>query len=153
MQCLLLKKPHVRSKTKKYVACLEGRMILWTEGEIDRLISEGRCIKNSFLLLLEKIANGFNRLMLQGKTQQAVRFISNVSEGGLLIMVTLIAIGEDENGDVQMKTAREVLIDKHPQGKIREQKIPSFMEILSATSLFSTDIFLTPNLAIHRNGS
>lgn len=56
-------------------------------------------------------------------------------------MVTLIAIDEDENGDVQMKTAPEVLIDEHPQGKIGEQKIPSFMEILSAASLFSTDTF------------
>ena len=33
-------------------------------------------------------------------------------------MDTLIAIGEDENGDTQMKTAREVLIDKPTQGKI-----------------------------------
>ena len=86
-------------------------MILWEEGEIDRLISEGRCIKKHLSSILtegvelEKIARGFNRLMLQGKTPQAVRLISNISKGGLLNMVTLIAIGEDENGDVQMKTA------------------------------------------------
>jgi len=103
--------PHVKSKTKEHVACLEGRMILWEEGEIDRLISEGRCIKKHLSSILtegvelEKIARGFNRLMLQGKTPQAVRLISNISKGGLLNMVTLIAIGEDENGDVQMKTA------------------------------------------------
>ena len=160
MQCLLLKKPRVKSKTKEHVACLVGRMILWTEGEIDRLISEGRCIEKHLSSIvtegveMEKIARGFNRLMLQGKTRQAVRLISSVSKGGLFNVGTLIAIGEDENGDVQMKTAREVQIDKHPQGKIGEQTIPSLMEILSAASLFSTVIFLTPNLAIHRmNGS
>ena len=66
---------------------------------------------------LEKIARGFNCLMLQGKTRQAVRLISNVSKGGLLNMDTLIAISEYENGDIQMKTAREVLTDKHLQGR------------------------------------
>lgn len=91
--------------------------------------------------------------MLQGKTRQAVQLISNVSKGVLLNVVTLIAIGEDENGDIQMKTAREALIDKQPQGKIGEQTIPSLMEFLSAASLFSTVIFFTPNLAIHRNDS
>lgn len=40
-----------------------------------------------------------------------------------------------DEGDVQRKTAREVLIDKHPQGKIGEQALPSLMEILSAASL------------------
>ena len=33
-------------------------------------------------------------------------------------MDTFIAIGEDENCVIQMKTAREVLIEKHPQGKL-----------------------------------
>ena len=79
--------------------------------------------------------------MLQGKTRQAVRLISNVSKGGLLNGVTLIAIVEDENGDVQMKTAREVLMDKDPQGKIGEQTIPSLMELLRAASLFSAQSF------------
>ena len=45
MQCLLLQKPHVTSKTKEHVACLERRMILWTEGDIERLISDGRSIQ------------------------------------------------------------------------------------------------------------
>ena len=80
--------------------------------------------------------------MLQKKTRQlAVRLISNVIKGGLLNVVTLIAIGVDENGDVQMKTAREVLMDKDPQGKIGEQTIPSLMELLRAASLFSAQSF------------
>ena len=123
LQCLLLQKPHAKSKTKEHVACLECRIILWTEGEIGQLISEGRCIQKHLSSIvteeveLEKIARGFNCLMLQGKTRQAVRLISNVSKGGLLNMDTLIAISEYENGDIQMKTAREVLTDKHLQGR------------------------------------
>ena len=74
MQCLLLQKLHAKSKTKEQVACLECRMILWTEGKINRLISEGRCIQKHLSsnavpeAEMEKIAMGFNRLMLQGKS-------------------------------------------------------------------------------------
>ena len=82
MQCLLLQKPHARSKRKEYVACLVRRMILWTEVEMDRLISEGMCAQKHLSSIvtqeveLEKIARGFNRLMLRGKTLQTVRLTS-----------------------------------------------------------------------------
>ena len=85
MQCLLLQKPHARSKTKEHIAYLEGRMILWSEGKIEKLISEGKCIQNHLTsnataeMEVEKIARGFNRLMLQGKARQAVRLISNAN--------------------------------------------------------------------------
>ena len=66
---------------------------------------------------MEKIARGFNRLMLQGKARQAVRPISNANKGGLLNIDSLISTGEDEDGNVQWKTTREVLREKHPQGR------------------------------------
>ena len=64
-----------------------------------------------------EIARGFNRLMLQGKAWQAVRLISNANKGGLLNIDSLIPTGEDEDGNVQWKTTREVLRQKHPQGR------------------------------------
>ena len=73
MQCLLLQKPHARSKTKEHIACLERRMVLWSEGKIEKLISEGKYIQKHLTsnttaeMEMEKIARGFNRLMLQGK--------------------------------------------------------------------------------------
>ena len=77
MQCLLLQKPHARSKTKEHIACLERRMVLWLEGKIEKLISEEKCIQKHLTsnataeMQMEKIARGFNRLMLQGKARQA----------------------------------------------------------------------------------
>ena len=98
-------------------------MILWSEGKIEKLISEGKCIQKHLTsnataeMEMEKIARGFNLLMLQGKARQAVRLISNENKGGLLNIDSLIPTGEDEDGNVQWKTTREVLREKHPQGR------------------------------------
>ena len=98
-------------------------MVLWSEGKIEKLISEGKCIQKHLTsnataeMQMEKIARGFNRLMLQGKARQAVRPISNANKGGLLNIDSLISTGEDEDGNVQWKTTREVLREKHPQGR------------------------------------
>ena len=53
MQSLLLQKPHAKRKTKEHVACLERRMALWMEGNIDKLILEGKCIQKH-LITVEK---------------------------------------------------------------------------------------------------
>jgi hypothetical protein len=68
---------------------------------------------------LEKISRGFNRLMLQGKTRQAVRLISSANKGGLLNIDSPIPVGENENenGDIEWKTTREVLLEKHPHAR------------------------------------
>ena len=123
MQSLLLQKPHAKSKTKEHVACLERRMALWMEGNIDKLILEGKCIQKYLItsgkaeIELEKISRGFNRLMLQGKTRQAVRLISSANKGGLLNIDSPIPVGENENGDIEWKTTREVLLEKHPHAR------------------------------------
>ena len=45
MQCLLLQKPHTKSKVKEHSVYLERRLKLWQEGNIDILLNEGRCIQ------------------------------------------------------------------------------------------------------------
>ena len=95
-------------------------MVLWTEGNIDKLLKEGKCIQKYLISSgkaeteFEKIARGFNRLMLQGKVRQAVRLTSNANRGSLLDIDLLIPVGENENGDTEWKTTREVLLKKHP---------------------------------------
>jgi len=44
---------------------------------------------------LEKIARGFNCLMLQGKTWQAVQLISNVSSRGRLLNMDMLQVKFD----------------------------------------------------------
>ena len=45
LQCLLLQKPHARSKSKEHLAHLERRMKLWLKGDITALLQEGKCIQ------------------------------------------------------------------------------------------------------------
>ena len=48
--------------------------------------------------------------------RQAVRLISSANRGGLSNIDSLIPVGENENGDTEWKTTREVLLEKHPHG-------------------------------------
>ena len=129
MQCLLLQKPHSKSKTKEHIAHLERRMNLWSEGNVDALLSEGKCIQKHVpsnvraTMEMEKIARGFNRLMLQGRIRQAVRLISNANKRGCLSLDQLIPVGEDQDGNIQMKTTRDILKEKHPDGKTPDPEI------------------------------
>ncbi|CAB3982846.1 Hypothetical predicted protein [Paramuricea clavata] len=49
-----------------------------------------------------------------GKTRQAVRLISSANKGDLLTIDSPIPVRENENGDIEWKTMREVLLEKHP---------------------------------------
>ena len=49
MPSLLLQKLHRASKAKEHALCLERRLKLWTEGELDRLLQEGRTIQQRLL--------------------------------------------------------------------------------------------------------
>ena len=45
---LLLQKPHSRSKSREHVRCLDRRLTLWKEGNIEALLHEGRTIQSHF---------------------------------------------------------------------------------------------------------
>ena len=123
MQSLLLQKPFVKSKTKDHCSCLDRRLKQWLEGDIKALLSEGKCIQRHLTsqtyksLEFEKITRGFNRLMLQGKVHQAVRLISNAEKSGLLSLDDIVP-DVDANGNATWKTAKDILLEKHPAGKI-----------------------------------
>lgn len=124
MQSLLLQKPHAKSKAKEHTTHLERRMKLWAQGDIDGLLHEGKCIQKhlksnaSGTNVIEKIARGFNRLMLQGKVRRATRLISSADNRGLLSIDELVPIGVDENGNTTYQTTREIRMQKHPEGKV-----------------------------------
>ena len=94
----------------------------WLKGDIKALVKEGKCIQRHLIsqtnkpFEYEKITRGFNRLMLQGKVHQAVRLISIANKGGLLSLDALIP-DLDNNGNAIWKTTRDVLLEKHPEGK------------------------------------
>ena len=81
---LLLQKPSRTSKSKDHASHLQRRLEFWHGGEIETLLSEGRCIQKHLHRGIrqpddEAIARVFRDLMLQGKTQSALRYLSRVA--------------------------------------------------------------------------
>ena len=55
--------------------------------------------------------------MLQGKVHQAFRLISNAKKGGVLSLNASLC-STDDNGNAYWKTTKDVLLEKHPEGKV-----------------------------------
>ena len=95
MQTLLLQKPSRTSKSRDHVKPLQRRLNMWTNGDIDALLEEGKCIqkhlRNAYPAKTnETIARKFRDLMLQGKVQSVLRYLSQNTNGGVLKLEDLI---------------------------------------------------------------
>ena len=87
MPSLLLQKPHRSSKVKEHIHCLECRLKLWTEGDLNGLLREGRTIQRRLPNLPrdpksdQQLARSFAKLMMEGKIRAALRLISRQNGG------------------------------------------------------------------------
>ena len=107
---LLLQKPHPTSKCRDHVTALERRLSAWKDGDIDGLMREGRTIQTHLQSRRhnaseEQNSRVFSKLMFEGKTRAALRYLSENSSSGLLDI--------DENVD-ERRTVLDVLRAKHP---------------------------------------
>lgn len=114
---LLLQKPHRSSKAKVHSICLEERLKLWRDGNLDALVVEGRAIqkrlpKTNSQKAKQDLARAFANLMFAGKTKAALDLLSNGEKGGVLHL----ADPADPNNQCS-PTVREVLNCKHPTGQ------------------------------------
>ena len=98
---------------------MERRLVLWAEGDIDGLLVESRCIQSrlrkpslrSAGRNADRRAINFAKLMMCGKVKSALRLLSSDSNSNSA------PLRLDEVIDSDSKTVREVLVDKHPEGK------------------------------------
>ena len=102
---ILLQKPHCSSKARDHVAALSRRLDAWQEGDL----REGRAIQSHLSLRRmkdergDKIARVFSRLMLEGKTRAALRYLSENEQHGVLSL-------DEPCGS---RTVRDILHEKH----------------------------------------
>ena len=109
---LLLQKPHMGSKVKDHEAALERRLRAWHEADIDGLLREGRTIQHhistsrrtSMYDREKAAASAFARLIMQGKVNSALRYLSDNQDVGLL------SLDEQVGGE----SVRNILRAKHP---------------------------------------
>ena len=114
---LLLQKPHRSSKAKEHVQCLERRLKLWEEGDVEGLLQEGRTIQQRLLRspqiarIEQQRARSFAKLMMEGKVRAALRLLSE-QEGG-----PPMALDEEVEVNGMVLSVRDVLKQKHPEAK------------------------------------
>ena len=85
---LLMQKPSKSSKAKEHAEKLVERMHLWSEGNIEALLKEGRTIQKRITTSKarspEDASRIFAKLMMQGKVRAAIKFLSENSDTGIL---------------------------------------------------------------------
>ena len=76
---LMLQKPSAKSKNRDHIRYLEKRLQWWKEGELEKLVKEGKAIQE--ILQKHKDSNrpaelrAFSRLMLKGQLKKALKFV------------------------------------------------------------------------------
>ena len=96
---------------------------MWHKGEIKSLISEGKRIENHLHRRIPQtddddiIARTFRDIMLRGNVRSALNYLSRKTNGGVLQLDGLIPEACD-NGETLMRSSRDILNDKHPNGKV-----------------------------------
>ena len=85
---LALQKPGQGSKAKDHQECSSRRLALWKEGEIDILLREGRMIQKRLTKPRRNDtpnkAKIFANLVLEGRINSALRYLSEQDSGGIL---------------------------------------------------------------------
>ena len=85
---LLLQKPSATSKTKDNTENLTKYLALWKQGKIDELISEGRVAQKRLTSgkrqERDNIERVFERLMLEGKINAALTYLTENNDHGIL---------------------------------------------------------------------
>ena len=92
-------------------------MKLWTEGDLDGLLREGRTIQRHLPNLPrdpksdQQLARSFAKLMMEGEVRAALRLISRLNGGPSL------ALDEKTKANGALMSVRLILKQKRPEGK------------------------------------
>ena len=84
---VVLQKCIQKSKAKDHQECLAKRLVLWKEGEIDKLLQEGRTIQkrlSNSLRVDPPNARVFANLFVSGQINSALRYLSENDGGSVL---------------------------------------------------------------------
>ena len=115
MPALLLQKPSKSSESKDRHAALEGRLKLWEEGKIERLLYEKQIIQERLKLpnssmTITKISMKFRILMSQGNVSGAFKLLTNNMSNGILSLT---------DATLQLLESREPPLEVLIEGPIR----------------------------------
>ena len=126
-------------------------------------MNECRCIQNHLKSThpgsdqSRDIARLFDHLLSEGKVGAALRLLTATRKGGVLPLDSLVPSGFDSSGNPLFKTTKEILQEKHPQGRVASQD--SLLDTSSDTPCFdpilfdSLDACVIKRAAFHTHGA
>ena len=127
---LVLQKPSRSSKSKDHVSCIERRLNLWKDGNLNELVLEGRAIQQRLSDKYHhadgsdpngRLAYSFAKFMFDGKTKRALDILSGQGKGRLLHLSEIVNAEKNT-------TVRDALESKHPSAA------PLYPDCLDTTS-------------------
>jgi len=115
---LLLQKPHRTSSSKDFINCLQRRLPLWKQGNIDELLCEGRTIQHRLLTTVpnvdrsERLTRSFVSHMLRGNVRAALALLDTMDHPG-----APLHLSDPVSPDTPSWTVLDELKAKHPCGQ------------------------------------
>jgi hypothetical protein len=93
MEHLLLQKVNVKSRSKDHVKTLSRRLELWQKGDVPSLLEEAvflqkRLPEKRSKLSDDKVARIFSKLMFEGRTRDAIKFLDTHGDRGGILPLT-----------------------------------------------------------------
>ena len=132
MQVILLQKPSPRSKAKDHAACLQRRLEMWKNGDIEELYKECKCLQARMTgsrssIDSERTSRTFSNLMMLGKTKSTLQFLFRKTDEGILKLDDHIPSNEGRSC-----TVHELLQELLQLGRIQildDQQLPRFSSL------------------------
>ena len=111
---LLLQMPSRTSKTKQHIALLERKLGLWSNGDLDELVIEGRAIqqrlpKNGPTKANSSLAHSFSNLMFMGKCKAALDLLSRGEKGVILHLNDHVKLDDPLSPTVRESLVQSIL--------------------------------------------
>ena len=154
---LILQKPHPRSRSADHVKAIHCRLQKWKNGEIRDMLREGRTIQQRLPQRKqaddEKLENVFTSLMLRGKVRNAIQLLNKQANG-----VGVLSLDDQVNEGGRVRSVRDSLHEKHPNGKPAHQNAIRAHEDMDYTEVHpvifdSIDALSIKQAALHVSGA
>ena len=84
---LLLQRPHTNASSKDFISCLQRRLPLWRQGDIDALLCEGRTIQHRLPPAAssrnsDRVTRSFISHMFKGNVRAALTLLDDMERAG-----------------------------------------------------------------------
>ena len=122
---LLLQRPYTNASSKDFISCLQRRLPLWRQGDIDALLCEGRTIQHRLPPAAsshnsDRVTRSFISHMFKGNVRAALTLLDDMDHAG-----APLHLRDPVSPDKPSWTVFDELQKKHPPGQPAQGSVVS----------------------------